>query len=427
MLTYLKGYNWVDDKAGGCDKCCESPMDTGPFSSGNTLDWSDWARYASWFMLFKELDFVTKDDTVYTYLCSKCNSDLGPFGYYWGNESDPLYMVKPRWGSHETPDGVKLMPTIDRSVSESGAADLIDYPFPKELIKMADNYRVGRTVEFIEKIVNVACYSEIGQPVPVGTRLPKAVINAVSGFNPVVSSLNSIVENCKTLYAAAIPEVIGREYSKFSMNTDSILKYDPTRNTTFYSQDNDDYIIGRSFAKCHRYILDLLMERLIDDMRKAVIAHDVPLCNQIREAIVAIIGVLVYINSLVSGRCCARFSFIHSEENYNINMLRFKDGIDRDRVFNRCDCDGNSGLYKIVGAYMGLTPDAALCVGNMFIPPYISCSYEYRLAKLSEYLTARRAKPSIIVGQFLKHEAEFQQGQKRTAIARIKSFREGVK
>lgn len=426
MLTYLRGYNWVDDQAGGCDRCCEAPMDPGPYSSNNTLSWSDWTRYASWFMLFKELDFVTKDDTVYTYLCSKCSYDLDPFCYFGWNKDEPLYKVMSRW-RNETPDGVKAVPPINCSVTDFGIADLIDRPFPKELIKMADNYRVGRTVEFIERIIYVACYSEIGQAIPVGIRLPKAVINAVSGFNPVVSSLNSIVENCKALYAAAIPEIIGREYSKFSKNTDSILKYDPSRNSTFYSQDSDDYVIGTSFAKCHRYILDLLRDRLLDDMRKAVMSRDVPLCNQLREAIVAIIGVLVYINSLIGGgRSCAKFAFIHSGENHNINMLRFKNGVDRERVFNSCDYSGNSDISKIVGTYMGVTPDAALCIGNMCgNSTYVT--WEYRLTRLSEYLTAHRAKPSIIVGQFLRCEAEFQYGQKRTAVERIRRFREGAK
>lgn len=421
MLTYLRGYDWVDDKAGECDRCSVNP---GPCPSNVTLGWGDWTRYASWFMLFKELDFVTKDDTVYTYLCSKCTYDLDPFCYYGWNKDEPLYKVKSRWDCG-APEGVKLVSTIDRPVSDAGAADLIDHPFPKELIKMADNYRVGRTVEFIEKIINVSCYSEIGQVIPVGTRLPKAVINAVSGFNPVVSSLNSIVENCKALYAAAIPEVIGKEYNRSSENTDSILKYDPSRNATFYNQDKDDYVIGSSFAKCHRYILDLLRDRLLDDMRKAVISRDVPMCCQLREAIVSIIGVLVYINSLINGsKSYCKFAFIHTGESHNINMLRFKDRVDRERVFSNCDCGVD--ISKIIGVYMGVTPDAALCVGNMCgNSPYIT--WEYRLTRLTEYLTARRAKPSIIVGQFLKCEAEFQGWQKRTAVERIRRFREGVK
>lgn len=423
MLTYLRGYNWVDDKAGGCDKCCEIPVDPVQYSSRNTLVWSDWTRYASWFMLFKELDFVTKDDTVYTYLCNKCNSDLDPFFYRW-NGNEPLYKVKSQLSCYETPDGVKLMPTIDKPVGDFWDSDLVDHPFPKELIKMADNYRVGRTVEFVERIVNVACYSEIGQIVSVGARLPKAVINAVSGFNPVVSSLNSIVENCKTLYAAAIPEVTGITYNKYSSSTDSILKYDPSRNDAFYSQDNDDYVIGKSFVKCHYYITELLRERLFDEMRNAVIARDVPLCNQIREAIVSVIGVLVYINSLASVReSCFKFAFVNSGESYNINMLKFKDGIDRERMFGKCDF--STDMFKIVCDLMGLTPDAALCVGNMF--GTATYGYEDRITRLSEYLAVRRSKPSVIVGQFLKNEAEFQYGQRRTAIERIKRFREGVK
>ena len=421
MLTYFNGYNFVDEKEGECDRCC-IPLDPGCGYGYDRLNWNDWARYASWFLLFKELEFITRDDTVYTYLCAKGNWDLDPYCYYGWNKDSPLYEVRQRWG-RDIPEGVKALSSIKYDHSGS---DFVDFKFPKELIKMADNYRVGRTVEFIEKLVYAACYSEIGTAVTVGTRLPKAVITAVEGFNPVVSSLNSIVENCKALYASAIPETYGG-YSSTTQHgsSDSILRYDPSRNDAVYNPDKNDCIIGQSFIKCHRYLIELLRERLLIDMAEAVVKRDLATCNQLREAITTVIGVLVYINALANGySVMARSAFINTQSVFAANMMTTKDGADQNKIFSMYD-KPRPEIATVVGTMMGASPDAALCIGNMAGEQSYSI-WDYRFNRLGEYLAERRAKPSLIIGNFLRYEAEFQYNMKRIALDRVKRFKEGA-
>ena len=423
MLTYFNGYNFVDENEGECDRCI--PMDPGcGFGySESRLGWNDWARFSSWFLLFKELEFITRDDTVYTYLCSKGNLDLDPYCYYGWNNDAPLYGVRPRW-CQELPEGVREVSAIKYSPTDCGGTDLVDYKFPKELIKMADNYRIGRTIDFVDKLTNVVCYSEISSTIPTGTRLPKAVITAVEGFNPVVSSLNSIVENCKALYATAIPEVYSSCYTRQG-STNSILKYDPSRNDTVYNPGREDYLIGNSFAKCHRYIIDLLRDRLVVDMRKAIAERDLATCNQLREAMVTVIGVLVYINAVANGySLAARATFINSQSVESTNMLRSKDEVDRNKIFSLDDKRGTE-ISRIVGTMMGASPDAAICIGNMTGDSSYQ-TWNYRFNRLSEYLAARRAKPSLTIGSFLIREAEFQWNEKRTACERVRRFKEGA-
>lgn len=425
MLTYFRGYNFVDDNGKGDCEC--APCDPGPFSDykrSQYLGRNDWVRVASWFALFNELEFVTKDDTVYTYLCSKGLYDLDPYNWYGWNKDLPLYKVRSRWRCNDDEDdGVTQVSHIGQS--PSNASDLVDIKFPKELIKMADNYRVGRTIEFIDHLINVVCYSEIGASIYLGAQFPRAVITAVEGFNPVVSSLNSIVENCKALYASVIPSVRGEPYCRRTKcGTESFLKYDPSRNGAFNDINGDARIVGTSFIKCHRYIIELLRDRLREDMLKAVSEHDIATCNQVREAINAVIGVLVYIFSCATENNYRWIAFTETGYESTINMFRLKESADKKAIFGECYGSDKCPSNDLASVFMGASPDAALCVGSIVGGRYGSNSY--RMMRFAEYLSNKRAVPSLVVGAFLRNEISFQERQMHEASERIRRFREGA-
>lgn len=423
MLTYLSGYNFVDDNGQGeCDRCI--PLEPWPLrDSPRRMCWDEWLRYVSWFALFKELEFITKDDTVYTYLCSICNLDLDPFTWFDWYENSPLYKVNYAKYDRDQ-EGITPVPTIRYSSAERPNKNAVK--FPKELIKMADNYRACRTVEFVDNLIYTATESEFGSVVSYGSRFPRAVITAVEGFNPVASSLNSIVENCKALYASVVPELFCDNYrSSIRGSTKSFLRYDSSRNLTSYHDDGDSSIVGKSFIKCHRYIVDLLRSRLRQDMCDAIMERDIATCNQVREAILAVIGVLAYISSVSNGSLDAGSwqAFSLSASDCNANMFRLKDSADRKDIFNDRRCDRDN-IDNAIIALTGMSPDTALCVGDMCGGMY--GTKKYKLDRLAEYLAEKRAVSSITIGKFLKNEFAFQVYQWRVARERIKTFREGA-
>ena len=439
MLSYFSGYRFIDDDAKNREACCCEPIETGPYGYNNRLSWDDWSRYASWFSLFKELDFITKDDTVYAYLCTQLGSDLDPliFDEYCGDRYSysrgPLLQIRQLWSNHNYGEGVKDLPALGSYGNSGRVKDLADIKFPKELIKMADNYRRGRTSEFVGAVIGVVAYSDISSPVPVGTCLPKEVITAVEGFNPVTSSLNSIVENCKTLYATVSPSIYRGAYDK--SNQKAYLQYDPSRDVTGPDRGRKSCVIGPSFSRCQSYLAELLRSRLKEEFGEAILENDHAKLNMIREAICAVIGTLVHIYSLVSGDCYAsHIEFLNGDFSDNINMLRLKETNDKDQTFagmNVRDGCGDSTkcmddrLLRIVAPLAAAAPDAALCLGDV-LGCCGSYTWNYRVARYGEYLAQARARPTVTVMQFLRNEVQFQLQQKRICMERINRFRMGV-